>query len=184
MKILVIDDRAIHCNAAKAMLKDHELAVVSTYGEAQNTLLSSSYDVVLTDLLLPATTDVHGEGTGMVGQEMPLGTTLAFLALSRGVKYVAVVTDTNHHDHPASAAFDVFHAGPSGKNEVFSIGSVRVLCTNHPNDLIYVDERTFEPVAYDSLYSVEGEEKYPQLKGLVMAKNWAQILNQLLNAAA
>jgi len=49
-----------------------------------------------------------GEGLDLVGQEMPLGATIALLAICAGVKNVAVVTDKNHHYHPASAALDHF----------------------------------------------------------------------------
>ena len=68
-----------------------------------------SFDVVLSDLLMPASKMSMGDkGFKYVGQEMPVGFAIALMASLHGVKYVAVVTDTNHHDHPASAMLDTF----------------------------------------------------------------------------
>lgn len=75
-----------------------------------------SFDVVLSDLLMPASRMTMGsEGMKFVGQEMPVGFALALMASQHGAKYVAVVTDTNHHNHPASAMLDSFQA----RNDVF-----------------------------------------------------------------
>lgn len=68
-----------------------------------------SFDVVLCDLLMPASAMTMGpKGEKFVGQEMPVGFALSLMAVIHGAKYVAVVTDTNHHDHPASAMLDTF----------------------------------------------------------------------------
>ena len=47
------------------------------------------------------------EGKSLEGQEMPIGTFLAFLAAKHGAKYIIVFTDSNHHDNPCSAMVDV-----------------------------------------------------------------------------
>lgn len=66
------------------------------------------FDVVLTDLLMPP----GDEKVNYCGQEnlkkqlMPVGFALALHAVLHGAKYAAVVTATNHHDHPASAMID------------------------------------------------------------------------------
>lgn len=68
-----------------------------------------SFDAVLSDLLMPASKMTMGnKGMKYVGQEMPVGFALSLMAVLHGAKYVAVVTDTNHHDHPASAMLDPF----------------------------------------------------------------------------
>lgn len=68
-----------------------------------------SFDVVLCDLLMPAgKTQMGPKGMKYVGQEMPVGFALSLMAAIHGAKYVAVVTDTNHHDHPAAAMLDPF----------------------------------------------------------------------------
>jgi CheY-like chemotaxis protein len=65
------------------------------------------WDAVLADLLMPAGQDAQGDkGFKFVGQQMPVGFALALLAAKNGAKYVAVVTATNHHNHPASAMLD------------------------------------------------------------------------------
>lgn len=67
------------------------------------------FDVVLSDLLMPASKMTMAEkGLQYVGQEMPVGFALSLMAAIQGAKYVAVVTATNHHHHPASAMLDPF----------------------------------------------------------------------------
>lgn len=119
MKILVIDDKQENLELAKQQLKDHEVTTVSSYDEAFTLVccLDASawppkdnkpdFDAVLTDLLMPAGKTNQGEkGMKYVGQEMPLGIFLALQAINSGVKLVGLLTDTNHHAHPASAALD------------------------------------------------------------------------------
>jgi len=68
-----------------------------------------SFDAVLSDLLMPASRMTMGpDGLKYVGQEMPVGFALTLKAVLAGAKHVAVVTDTNHHNHPASAMLDAF----------------------------------------------------------------------------
>ncbi len=112
MKILVIDDKEVNQASAHQTLTGHDLTVVGTYAEGHELLgwnSNSSFDVVLSDLLMPASDRSMGkEGLKFVGEEMPVGFALALMAALRGVKYVAVVTATNHHDHPLSAMLDEF----------------------------------------------------------------------------
>lgn len=139
------------------------------------------FDVVLTDLLVPASRQAQGdEGEKFVGQEMPLGTTIALLALTAGVKMVAVATDKNHHDHPASAAFDCF-----GRNKREPEG-IKILCTNHCGS-VYIDEESGTLIDYEFVQSDAGKVKYPYKKGdwgdrhgLGVGKNWDKILIQLM----
>ena len=139
-----------------------------------------NFDVVLTDLLVPASRQAQGpDGMGMVGQEMPLGATIALLAIAVGVKKVAVVTDMNHHNHPASAAFDCFR-------EICKPGS-NLVCTNRVRS-VSIDEATGTIVDEKFLESEAGKKKYPypegkswgDRKGLADGKDWGEILKQLL----
>ncbi len=137
------------------------------------------FDVVLTDLLVPASAKAQErKGVHLVGQEMPLGTIIALHALAAGVKLVAVVTNISHHDHPASAAFDAFPG-------TFSMGEIRVLCTNR-GGITLVDAQTFEEISHEFLCSDEGKRKYPinldtcEYKGTTYVKDWREILDTLL----
>ena len=85
------------------------------------------WDVVLCDLLMPAGRNAQGNGLKYVGQEMPVGWSLALTAAKRGAKYVAVVTDINHHDHPASAMLDNLN------EHIFTVDGSKVLMTNYVN---------------------------------------------------
>ncbi|MCK4918371.1 MAG: hypothetical protein KAS02_01125 [Candidatus Pacebacteria bacterium] len=135
------------------------------------------FDIVMTDLMVLASRQAQDpEGEHYVGQEMPIGTTIALLSLCAGIKKVAVVTDQNHHDHPASAAFDCF----SGKGK---LEGVEIICTNHVG-MISIDEKTGRLVSQDFLDSPLGEEKYPYFEGnwgprkdiRRGGKNWGEIL--------
>lgn len=142
------------------------------------------WDAVLTDLLMPAGSMAQGkEGEEYVGQEMPVGWSLALRAAKMGAKYVAVVTDMDHHHHPASAMLDWING------HVFSIDSARMLLTNHVS---YVgitgteyscskcngagEKQRNDGSKYDCCYCGGTGTDY-QSKG----KDWLGILNQLLN---
>ncbi len=142
----------------------------------------NNFDAVLTDLLVPASRQAQGdEGQRLVGQEMPLGSIIALLAISNGVKRVAVVTDMNHHNHPASAALDCFE--PNGPETLAGgVGEVKVLCTNRAG--CTVDELTYEVLSWRYLDSPEGKEKYPRQddysrEGTIYVKNWRSVLERL-----
>ena len=134
MKILVIDDNTDHRQAAIQTLGSaHNLTVVGTHDEAIK-LLSVPYDsesdpywdAVLCDLLMPVSEDRQGsEGRKLAGTEMPIGWALAIDAALNGAKYVAVVTDKNHHDHPASALLDRMC------DTVFEINGANALFTSY-----------------------------------------------------
>jgi len=108
--ILIFDDSKRQIQAAREQFEDLEgftLTVVSSYDEAQKFLKGAKFEIFLTDLLVPAPDNNLGpRGFKYVGEIMPLGAILALVALKNGVPLVGVVTDSNHHDHPASSALD------------------------------------------------------------------------------
>lgn len=178
MRILVVDDNEQHRRAAHAFLKDHDLTVVGDFEKAQHLLARGGngyksgdkkppFDAVLTDLMLPASDAQQGpDGMEFVGQEMPIGTILMLRAIACGVKYVACVTDMNHHHHPASAAFDRFGYFVSGE----TIG----ICGNDGEYITYVTANTFEKLdLYVALKKTEEE--------VVRVKDWSVVLHALLN---
>lgn len=162
MDILVFDDNAIHRRAAQAILKGHNLTVVGTYDEAQQAIRTTKFDVVMTDLLVPVPDNLchTTKAKAFAGQEMPLGTTIALLALAFGTKMVAVVTDSDHHSHPASAALDAF------ARYGFPVGDAKVLCLN-AEACRYLDAETYEDA---------GDRR----EGVVWAKAWDRALDKLL----
>lgn len=208
LNVLVFDDTEKHRLAAKLQLAvDYNLTVVGTYDEAKGALKPKTdydkvseltkqgvswkdacinnttypnFDIVLTDLLVPASDAAQGnDGMRFVGQEMSLGTTIALQALIIGIKKVAVVTDMNHHHHPASAAFDCIDG-----NEC-RLEGVNIICTNHVGR-VAIDTATEELVDDGFLKTEEGKVKYPYLsgdygdrRGLVYSKDWKRVLEKL-----
>lgn len=111
----------------EALLQEHR-AKGTPFNEYYDKVLAETqlpyWDVVLTDLLMPAgSMSQGGVGLQYVGQEMAVGWALALQASQNGAQYVAVVTDTNHHHHPASAMLDYIR-------RLFTIDGARVLMTN------------------------------------------------------
>lgn len=157
MNILVIDDTAAHLSTAQQTLKarGHIVTTCSDYDQALRMLeeqfvdsdgsacpawkdgarkLPYFWDAVLCDLLMPAGKDKQGgRGDQYVGQEMPVGWSLALLAAKRGAKYVAVATDVDHHSHPASAMLDRLSYG------IIQIEGAKAFFTNEVR-LIGIDE--------------------------------------------
>lgn len=128
MKVLVIEDNTIHSDAAKAQLSAHDLTVVNSYAAGNKALgyEKHEFDVVLVDLMLPASSESQSsKGLDFAGQEMPIGVFLAIKAAMHGAKFVAVLTDTGHHDHPASACLDSFCM-----HRPFMVGDTKVILTN------------------------------------------------------
>lgn len=142
-----------------------------------------NFDVVLVDLLMPASRQAQGDvGAPFVGKEMPLGTFLILLALNAGVKNIGMVTDKNHHNHPASAALDPIN------RKVITVGETKIFATNYSASKRF-DEATGEIISYKYLSSDEGKNKYPQGSygedgynhaGTWVGKGWDSILNTLL----
>lgn len=137
------------------------------------------FDVVLLDLMMPASRSAQGlDGMSFVGKQMPVGTFLILLALHAGVKNIAMVTDMNHHHHPASAALDPIN------RSVIKVSDVKIFATNY-SSLKTFDEKTGEVLTYKYLESEEGKAKYPQDAnyghvGTFSGKGWDSILKVLL----
>ena len=133
MKILVIDDNQVNLDAAEAQLAGHDVTFVSSYDEGRELVKKKhEFEVVLVDLLMPASREAQGAGMRYVGQEMPIGIFLALLAAKNGAKYVAVFTDSDHHSHPASACFDAFNRGECDPTP-FTVEGAKMLLSNTRN---------------------------------------------------
>jgi len=202
MRILVIDDNQTHLDAAVAQLGDeHEVVVASSYDKGRDQLAPEvdytkvrelcdggmsmaeakkaaatpeiSFDVVLCDLLMPASRHQQGpDGARFVGQEMPIGIFLAILAAKNGVGHVGLLTDSDHHSHPASACLDAI-SGHATSPKRFSIESATVCLANNPN---WVDK--FDPS--DLSKPLDFDDWYQKNRETVNAKCWDKLLNWLL----
>ncbi|MES2953293.1 MAG: hypothetical protein V4674_01910 [Patescibacteria group bacterium] len=182
MKILVIEDNPLHIAGAKAQLKGHDLTVADSH-EKGRVLLNKyhgfcptyeqiDFDVVLVDLMMPPSEAGLERNLGFTESEMPMGIFLALMAATRGAKYVAVVTDMNHHKHPASAALDMFNRPFSVNGATVRLENYNVLGRFHMNDLS--KRASHEEERADCMR----EEDQSQL---VLVKKWARILESLLD---
>lgn len=124
MKILVVDDKKKHRDAAVEQLKDHDVVVAIHFDDAVP-LINGKFDVVLTDLLMPkGSRETMGpNGMALIFDEMAFGFAISFIAAYRGVHMIAVLSDANHHDHPMSYALD-YLASP------FQLGDCKLVFSN------------------------------------------------------
>jgi len=111
LRILVIDDILENIASAMAGLGCHRLTTATGYREAMDILSREKFDVVLTDLHLPMSSETMGDKFRL-GELVPYGILLMIEAARQGAKKVAVVTDLSHHDDPFSAAFDHYSRYP------------------------------------------------------------------------
>ncbi len=92
-----------------------------------------NFEVVLVDMMMPMSKATLGPGVWNPKEEVPYGFILALRAAKAGAKYVAMVTDTNHHDGAMSAAID--HLGSAyyrGSEQPFEVDGAKVLFLHTP----------------------------------------------------
>jgi len=140
------------------------------------------FDIVLSDLLVPASKQAQGQ-MGRGGEEMPVGIFIGLLAAVKArAKYVAVFTDSNHHEHPASACFDAF--GGESKPKSFKVeDSTVLLCNNRSWVSLFSAEDMSKEVAVETSMNTsyaEAERKLLSDGKAVRAKNWAALLEYLI----
>lgn len=162
MKILVIDDKAINLKAAMAQLgKDHEVEIASSFDEGRKLILEKEFDVVLTDLMMcggECSTDIRDKS--ILEQEMPVGIFLALLASTKGVKKVGLLTDMNHHLHPASAALDDFR-------QMLKINNSEVILSNfHAGMAWFMPDNLSVPLSFNE-------------NGVIRVKCWPFLMEKL-----
>lgn len=121
MKILVIEDKAIHQQSARETLQGHDVKIVTSFDAAMKELEVTydetrplnekvenplPYEAVLTDMMMPMSRSTLSPESYKHGEQVPYGFAIALRAALRGAKFVAMVTDTNHHMGAMSAALD------------------------------------------------------------------------------
>ncbi len=152
------------------------------YKKSQEETRLPYWDAVLCDLLMPAGRNAQGgEGMKFIGQEMAVGWSLALVAAKQGAKFVAVVTDMNHHHHPASAMLDRLN------HHFFKIDEAKVMMTNYVSLIGITGTEHICPECNGSGKKYRDDkseyECYSCENGTTFAqhgKNWGEILNQLL----
>jgi hypothetical protein len=114
------------------------------------------FDVVLTDMKMPMSKQTLGQGIFQHGVEVPYGFPIVLKAAKAGAKFVAMVTDTNHHQGAMSAAID--HIGGT-----FTIEGAEVL---------FVHARFVEDIIPDVDCTECTDGVCPRCNGSLKVMNW------------
>ena len=149
---------------AQKAYDEAERAWLFTYSACAKEI--SCFEVVLCDLMMPPSQEEIKEELrgGLFGKEMPVGIFLALAAAARGAKYVGLLTDSSHHDHPASACLDAFHpVDGESKPKPFTLNGAKVILSNNRN------------------WIIGGEYDHDPANKGKRVKNWAALLDYLLN---
>ncbi|HEU0050654.1 MAG TPA: hypothetical protein VFQ60_01195 [Patescibacteria group bacterium] len=147
--------------------------------ELEESLRPPPFDAVLVDLMMPASREtMAGEGLRFAGELMPVGFALALFAIKQRTKFVAVLTATSHHDHPASAMLDLFKA----RDHIFAVDGARLgffhapwraidgtICSHCQGAKKVPDECSKEPGTLQDCFGCCGD-------GLARGKDWAKAL--------
>lgn len=148
--------------------------------------ISFPYEAVLLDLLMPATSTAMGDkGQRFVGQLMPYGYSLALYAIQEGAPRVGILTETNHHEHPMSAALDPLDMYPDAMTT--TIGTSRFVLARELSLLLPVlPEKACSKCGGAGEQRTEGGNTYQcySCKGSKVesfhGKDWAKLLQLLV----
>ena len=92
------------------------------------------FDVILTDMMMPMSQKTLAPGVFNPKEQVPYGLIIALKAALYGIRFVAMVTDTNHHQGAMSAAID--HLGTAyyqdGCKPNFMINGAKVMFVHAP----------------------------------------------------
>lgn len=136
MRILVIEDNQYHQNSAIETLAGHDLTIAESFDKANELMAGRNfnYEVVLTDMMMPMSALTIAPELFDPEEQVPYGFVIALKAVLRGAKYVAMVTDLNHHRAAISGALDdidaAFAYGVVTPN--FEINGARVMFIHSP----------------------------------------------------
>lgn len=136
MRILVVEDKAPHRKSAEETLAGHEVTIVDSFDKAMEILPKDSapFEAVLTDMMMPMSRKTLAPGVFNPSEQVPYGFIIALKATLCGAKFVAMVTDTNHHEGAMSAAID--HLGQAyyrdGFKPNFVVNGAKVMFVHTP----------------------------------------------------
>jgi CheY-like chemotaxis protein len=188
LEILVVEDNLMHQDAARALLKDHNLTVVGTFDDAMDELKNwQKYDAVLTDLFFPQGRGEMMRDKSMGKIEMPFGYAVSLIASKHGIENIAVVSDANHHDNPIAYTMD-FLSGRGGQGPIVQqVGTSRLAVINS-GALQQAYLKSDGSVTLEDPYTLPKDSERRQefaRKGeyeFQRVKNWKAALEQVMNA--
>ncbi|TSC60379.1 MAG: hypothetical protein LiPW15_257 [Parcubacteria group bacterium LiPW_15] len=92
------------------------------------------FEVVLTDMMMPVSMKTIGPGVYRPGEEVPYGFVIALKAASLGAKFVAMVTDGNHHEDAMIAAIECLNPSYFANGEIssFTINGAKAVFVQAP----------------------------------------------------
>lgn len=134
MHILVVDDTPANLASAYQTLAEHDLTICGTVEEACRALgfrpgaraviPSHPFDAVLTDLWMPMPPVERSTllgvyfGRKQIDGLSPVGLVFALRALNLGVRFVAILTDSDHHSDSLVTFMDLIDGQWSGNAPV------------------------------------------------------------------
>lgn len=135
------------------------------------------FEVVLTDMMLPMSEDTLAPGVWRRDEQVPYGFVIALRATTRGAKYVAMLTDTNHHQSAMSASLDKL-GGTSyykaGFRPNFEINGAKAMFVHSPF-------RRVDNTTCDKCHGEKGSKGCYKCdaSGKAAGKDWGQVLKDL-----
>lgn len=161
MRILVVEDESIQQEAARLQLKDHEIEVMAYFqlhqmgeeeGRRQLTDFVSSFDVLLTDLFMPAP---ERNQPDMV-VKAPVGWCVLLLGLDCGVKKIGLCTDMHRHINVVSYALDMMITNMlPDKAHTIVVGDTKIAILNCDLTLVYGMNVEMKYVGWDEVPVLE-----------------------------
>lgn len=120
MRILVIDDSPVQQAAARQTIIGHDLEVVGSADRALELLgvrvsnrgkidCAKPFEVVLCDMMMPPPTYLQRKIWLPNEDQVAIGFPLTLIAVRAGAKYVAMVTETDHHEDPMCAVLEAIN---------------------------------------------------------------------------
>tara|TARA_Y100000310_G_C20688765_1_gene820841 strand:- start:2811 stop:3428 length:618 start_codon:yes stop_codon:yes gene_type:complete len=104
LEILVVEDTPIHQEAARELLKEYNVTIVGTFDDAVDSLHQKKYNIVLTDMFIPQGRGEMQRDKESASTPQDLGTYIAMYSAQLGVPYVAICSDSDHHDNAQTYA--------------------------------------------------------------------------------
>ena len=175
MNILIVEDNPRHQKAAVDQLKnDHNVYVVEDWPSARKAIEDFKPEVVFSDLKLPSTNETLSDGAIKKypqGTLVELGFSIILYASQYPfVKYMAILTDGDHHDDPITASIDYvgreLHVYFKDPNSYLRISK------NKPKPTLEINGKRVI-VSFAPMLGEYGTESY--------VKDWGKVLGFLMN---